>query len=473
VPDATNGVCSHDDLAPVIRQTTPLDGWTPPRRRLPGRRLRKFSFLLLVPLLFGSLATPTPSLVRPVGADELADAQARRDALSKQLRDQRNQVNQIAALQSEVSQEIKATKTQLSGINADLVAVRTSINKMVVQIDVVRQQYFGLVAQLQLLDNQLKKVQAQEARKRSDLGQRMALLGDRIRTAYDTDRTTLLETFLSGGSFTDVIAEVSYINDFAEQDKLLAEQIVHDQATLAMIHATVDSTRVQTDSLRAATVEQKAKLDKQLIELKSAQVELKALERRTAEALRIQKQAYAKLLANKKNLAKAIAATTAAKMALASKISDLISKQYAQGNIPSQYSGTLRWPMKGTETQPFGCTGFAWEPPFGSCAHFHQGIDIVAPSGTAVRASGNGRVAYCGWNYADGADPAWIVIIAHSSELDTWYAHMKPTCPVKTGGVVKAGQVIGYEGNTGHSTGAHLHWAVRFNGNFVNPRLFT
>ena len=93
--------------------------------------------------------------------------------------------------------------------------------------------------------------------------------------------------------------------------------------------------------------------------------------------------------------------------------------------------------MAGTVTQDFGCTGFVWEPPLGTCAHFHQGIDIVA----AVRHAGparpaTGKVVYCGWNYADGADPAWIVIIAHSQSLETWYAHMQPNCPVGAGGGV-------------------------------------
>ena len=109
----------------------------------------------------------------------------------------------------------------------------------------------------------------------------------------------------------------------------------------------------------------------------------------------------------------------------------------------------------------------------GNCAHWHNGIDIVAPYGTAVHASGNGKVVYVGWNYADGADPAWIVIIAHSSSLTTWYAHMQSRYVVRAGQVVHAGQTIGYEGNTGHSTGAHLHWMVEFDGNFVNPKLFT
>src|SRR5450759_3480431 len=166
-------------------------------------------------------------------------------------------------------------------------------------------------------------------------------------------------------------------------------------------------------------------------------------------------------------------AAAAAKKKLQRKIDSLVAQQFNNGNIPSQYNGTLRWPMSGSVTQDFGCTGFSWEPPFGNCAHYHQGIDIVAPYGTAVHASGAGRVVYCGWNYADGADPAWIVIIAHSSSLTSWYAHMTPSCPVHAGSTVSAGEVIGHEGNTGHSTGAHLHWMIELNGNFANPRLFT
>jgi murein DD-endopeptidase MepM/ murein hydrolase activator NlpD len=305
-----------------------------------------------------------------------------------------------------------------------------------------------------------------------NLRERKALLAERLRQAYDTDRTSMLETFLSAGSFTDVLSQVSYTIDVGEQDKALAEQIVGDQEALASVHQSVVETRTATDELRVATAAQKVKLDAALKELKAAQAELKKLEAATARALAIQKAAYRKLAANKHNLAKAMAITARAKAALARQISNLVAQQYAQGNIPSQYNGTLRWPMVGQVTQDYGCTGFSWEPPLGSCAHFHQGIDIVAPSGTSVKSSGAGKVVYCGWNYADGADPAWIVIIAHSQSLETWYAHLQPSCPVGAGGTVRSGQTIGHEGNTGHSTGAHLHWAVRYNNQFVNPRLF-
>jgi murein DD-endopeptidase MepM/ murein hydrolase activator NlpD len=431
------------------------------------------SLLLLIPLIVGIIG----GSASPVGADELADARARQSALASQLARQKAEVAQINALQEGLSADIASTKRELNGINADLVKVRKSINAMAVKIDLVKKQYVALVVQLQVLDAQLERVEYAEMRKTTQLADRKALLADRLRVAYDTDRTSMLETFLSGSSFTDVLADVSYAIDVGEQDKALAQQIVQDQATLAAIHQTVDSTRVATDQTRVQVAIQREKLSAQLVELKAAQAQLKKLEDATKKALAIQKAAYTKLARNKHNLAKAIAATAAARSALSSKIMDLVAQQYQLGNIPSKYNGTLLWPLKGSITQEFGCTGVIYEPPLGNCSHFHQGIDIVSPNGCGapITASGAGRIAYIGWNYADGSDPAWIVIIAHSSNLATWYAHMKAhTYPkgIGTGSVVKAGQVIGYEDTTGHSTGCHLHWMVQYNGSFVNPRLF-
>ncbi|HSG84996.1 MAG TPA: M23 family metallopeptidase, partial [Candidatus Limnocylindrales bacterium] len=131
--------------------------------------------------------------------------------------------------------------------------------------------------------------------------------------------------------------------------------------------------------------------------------------------------------------------------------------------------------MAGRVTQEFGCTGFSWEPPLGSCAHFHKGIDIAAPMYTPVKAAGDGVVVFAGANPYDPVPKAWIVIIAHSETLISWYAHLdnaaKPPT-VRAGESVKQGEVIGYNGMTGRTTGPHLHWMIERNGNWVNPRLF-
>jgi len=437
-----------------------------------GHRRRFFTALLIVPFLFGVLAVPAVA-PGPVQGDELSDAQAQQKALERKISDQKALIASINSSQAQLDGQIAQTRTELEGISQDLSATRKRVNALAAEIGQVKKVYQSLVYNLQDLDHQLGNIEGQEATKKEELRTRKAELAGRVRDAYEAERTSLLETFLSGASFTDMLAEMSTQLDAAEQDRALALQIAQDRETLLALHATVEATRTETNGLRQETAVQKQKLDRRVAELRQQTARLRRLEKAAKEALAAQKAHYARLVANKAKLRASLAATAAARRALQRKIDKLVAAAANHGNIPSQYNGSLIWPMTGTVSQDFGCTGFSWEPPYGSCAHFHSGIDIVNDYGTPVRASGAGRVVYCGWNYADGADPAWIVIIAHSSALTTWYAHMVSSCPARTGSWVTRGQVIGHEGNTGHSTGAHLHWMVQLNGTFSNPRLFT
>ena len=443
-----------------------------PRSR-PGRRSHLLLAILSIPLLVGLFAAPAANAPTAVQADELSDAQAQQRALQRKIADQKQLIAQLNSSQANLAGAIAQTRDQLMGITDDLAATQRRVSNLIDDIDVVKATYQSLVSQLADLDLQVQRIEGQENAKKEELGVRKAQLADRVREAYEAERTSMLETFLSGANFTDMLAEMSSQLDAADQDKALAAQVSEDRATLLSLHETVVEARAATNTIRQETAVQKQKLDQRLKELKAAQAHLKALERQAEAALRAERAQYARMAADEKRMRQTLAATAAAKRQLQHKINRLVARQYNQGNIPSQYNGTLRWPMGGVVTQDFGCTGVVYEPPMGNCAHWHNGIDIVAPYGTPVHASGAGRVVYVGWNYADGADPAWIVIIAHSQGLSTWYAHMQSRYKVRAGQRVSQGQVIGYEGNTGHSTGAHLHWMVEFNGNFVNPKLFT
>ena len=452
-----------------------MSGWAtgagskPQRGRL-GRRLG--SVLLLLPLLLGSIGAPgaAPS----ANGDELSEARARQSRLRKDVAEQRAQVARLQRLQAGLAANIQDTASEIRELNADAGALSKKITRITTQIAEVQSEYDALVYQVGLLDAELVDLQTREAAKRAELAERKALLAERVRSAYDSDRTSLLESFLSGGTFTDVLAEMSYFIDVGEQDKALALKIASDQETLAEIHQTVADTRTETNELRQETAAQKRDLDRSRTNLQVAKKKLEALEKKTRAELAKQKATFDAASRNKAEARTALAKAEAAQKRLQSRIAELIRRRSAQGRIPSVYNGSLRWPMHGTVTQGFGCTGFGWEPRVGRCAHFHRGIDVVAPYGSAVRASAPGTVVYVGWNYADGYDPAWIVVIAHSSSLSTWYAHLRSVRPsgIRAGAKVRAGQIIGYEGNTGHSTGAHLHWAVMYRGSFTNPRLF-
>lgn len=112
------------------------------------------------------------------------------------------------------------------------------------------------------------------------------------------------------------------------------------------------------------------------------------------------------------------------------------------------------WPVQGRITSHYGAR-------WGS---FHHGIDIGVPYGTSIRASRSGTVTFAGWRGNYGI----LVIVDHGGGAATWYAHLSRTA-VSSGQWVERGQVLGYVGTTGRSTGPHLHFEVRINGESRNP----
>jgi murein DD-endopeptidase MepM/ murein hydrolase activator NlpD len=100
---------------------------------------------------------------------------------------------------------------------------------------------------------------------------------------------------------------------------------------------------------------------------------------------------------------------------------------------------------------------------------YHSGIDLAAPMGSTIRAAAGGTVIYAGWYSGYGN----MVDIQHADGLVTRYAHMSAYVPeLGYGTAVKAGQVIGLVGETGHATGNHIHFEVRINGEAVDPAPF-
>ena len=442
-------------------------GWsTSPTARF-GRRA---VILLLALSTFGGLFTSStpPSAF----ADELSEAYDQQEALQKLIAKQKASIRTLTANQATLSARISSTKSSLREINANLLSVKTQIVSMVVDVARSQNAVDELNATAGRLDAELAEIEAEAADKQEDLDERMALLASRIREAYDTDRTSMIETFLSGGDFTDVLTEVGYHLEFAEQDKLLADQIAEDRKVLEVLKANVEIAREQTAELRALANESKKALDKQLAELAAARKELARLEAETEKLLRAQQAAYAKLLANKAQAAATLREQQAADRKLEALINRLVQEALARGGIPSQYNGTFQWPMQGRITQEYGCTGFSWEPAYGNCRHFHNGIDIANTMYTKVYAAGAGKVIWAG---RSPYSTSWNVIIAHSAHLVTWYAHLDNRAHppvVKVGQFVAKGQLIAYEGMTGYTTGPHLHWAAQIDGNWANPRLF-
>ena len=133
-------------------------------------------------------------------------------------------------------------------------------------------------------------------------------------------------------------------------------------------------------------------------------------------------------------------------------------------------SGFLLLPYKGTvpRTQGFGPTSYEEEPSYAGYAHFHTGIDYGVPLNTPIYASSGGKVSEAGWDTTGYGNKISIDIAQNATTL---YGHLNSIL-VKVGQIIQPGQLIGYSGSTGHSSGPHLHFGLKVNGTWVDPTDF-
>ncbi len=140
---------------------------------------------------------------------------------------------------------------------------------------------------------------------------------------------------------------------------------------------------------------------------------------------------------------------------------DLNKKKYTLQTIPN--GNPLE--RKFTVSSNFGYR----KNPITKRRQFHRGLDMVVPLGTTIRATADGVVSLA--RNKNIGDYGRVVSISHNFGFSTTFAHMNKVI-VKTGDIIKKNQIIGYSGNSGRSSGAHLHYEVRFGNQVLNPRHF-
>jgi murein DD-endopeptidase MepM/ murein hydrolase activator NlpD len=139
-------------------------------------------------------------------------------------------------------------------------------------------------------------------------------------------------------------------------------------------------------------------------------------------------------------------------------------KDYLRSQKDLYLATPMGFPVQGTVSSPFGNRIH----PVSGNSEFHRGLDISADAGTPIRTTADGVVVFSGWNGGGGN----IVVIAHGHGFSTYYAHNRKNT-VQVGQSVKRGDVIGYVGSTGSTTGSHVHYEVWHNGKNENPISYT
>jgi murein DD-endopeptidase MepM/ murein hydrolase activator NlpD len=242
----------------------------------------------------------------------------------------------------------------------------------------------------------------------------------------------------------DLVEGKHYLQRVSDKRQDDAKRVTRLKQQLDAQRDSVAQQKQQADDARAAAADEKAQLDALAAQQASARGA-------ADDALQTENAA----------LGDAIAQHDQAEDALEAE-SQRIAAIAQSGDGPAQGDGTFIWPVSGPISSPFG---YRTDPVTGATA-FHGGLDLAVPCGTPIKAAGTGTVLTAGWNSGGYGN---MTLISHGNGMSTLYGHQSSII-VSAGQSVAQGQVIGYVGSTGKSTGCHLHFEVRVNGNPVDPR---
>lgn len=265
------------------------------------------------------------------------------------------------------------------------------------------------------------------------------------------------------------------------KDRMQAMQVMHDSGAVAMITSaqslydllTFSSTLQQVSEKDTEVLEemnqQKAELEAEKQELEQAMAELESAKAALEDK---SDQLSANIQAQDATISKLDADAKAQEQVVEEKqkIADAAEAAYEQWVQQNASSGSgvcaegFIWPLPGAGrvTTEFGADQWV----NGVFSSGHKGLDIAIAGGTPIYAAHNGTVAATTghWSYGN------VVMIDNGDGISTLYAHMQSAAIVSVGQTVTQGQVIGYVGSTGNSSGNHLHFEVRVNGVRQNPR---
>ncbi len=361
-------------------------------------------------------------LVSPAGAaDSVAEAREQRDAARRKRAEIAAQLNALRASDAQLEGAVSTLGDQVRAQQAMADSARQSV-----------QSALAAVAQAE------SRIDATEKRMDSI---RSALVSRAV-SAYVRPQNDSITTVLEARDLGEASRRTALLAQVTDSDRDLIDSLRSAREDLDLEH-------VRAERVRDVAGQRRKQVLTRLSELQEAE----AQQNRLAAALdaRISEyQAEADAVAKQEDGLNALIRQRAVQV-----------PPIVRGAPPpsdGRVSGSgLIWPLRGPVTSPFG---MRW-------GRLHAGIDIGAGSGTPIRSAKAGQVIFAGTMSGYGN----AIIVDHGGGLSTLYAHQS-RLGASDGQSVSQGQVIGYVGSTGRSTGPHLHFETRMNGSPQNPRRF-
>lgn len=391
-------------------------------------KARRFSFylgLILIGIIGLSFIPLTNAATDSFQAKEkelqqVQEAQSRAESL---LQDLAQDESKVMAELRQLEEELALIQKQLAALEQDLQRTEQTSTEIKKNIAIIS---------------------SRQAQREKELRAIMVRYNERLRQIYMSGGIDLLDLLLETGDPGELAVRLRLFSALLEQDVALYNEAMEKKVALE---------------------EERGRLQRQQARLSQEEKRLAVLRQSTEQHYREVEQAKSQ---RDGQLAQILAQQASQKQALAeyqetaAKITVWLAQRRTPP-LPTDQTGKVRMlqPTSGKITDEFG-----WRiHPIDQVNRFHEGIDIAAPEGTPIKAAAGGRVVLAGWVGGYG----YTVIIEHADNLSTLYAHASLLL-VQVGEIVNSGQTIAAVGNTGLSTGPHLHFEVRRSGQAINPR---
>ncbi len=357
-----------------------------------------------------------------------------------------NKIDSYAAKQ-------KAIQKKIDSLKDDKADAKEKAEELQEQVSVIESKVSLMSDKISALQSEINEKKANITKKENDIKSAKDLLKKRLRAIYIAGASTDILVLLSADDFGDFLEKTDVMKCITTDTKELMTKLQKEIRVINKEKKAVESKKSEADALKQQLVTEQNNLDAKYKESQNA---------------------IAKMQETQNNLEQESAEIQAAKEK-AEKEFDALARQAAQaaknnsssgGSVPSvkidggKYG--FAWPYSGSY---YISSGFGWR-----WGKLHGGLDITGGGayGKPIYAMADGRVILASYYYTYGN----CVMIDHGTyngtSITSLYGHCS-SLVVGNGQSVKKGQVIAYVGSTGHSTGPHLHFEIRANGNRVNP----
>jgi murein DD-endopeptidase MepM/ murein hydrolase activator NlpD len=347
---------------------------------------------------------------------------------------------------AQIQKRIDATRSRIAPLKGRERVLTTDITAYSQRIGVLQQRQNVIQSDLDVKREALARTQerlrterARLARLKVRLARSRQILAVRLREIYKAGEPDVVTVILQSDGFADLLENTEFIRRINQQDTRIIRSVRDSRNEAHRIAKRLAKLETRQQALTAAVLARRNQVAGVRLRLDG----VRAGKRARLADVKAQRQSLQEDLASLEKEQSKIEAA-------------LRKAQGLPGAQPIRRgSGNFIWPVNGPISGSFG----EQRP-----GHIHAGIDIVAPSGTPIRAAGTGKVVLLGWTGGYGN----YTCIDHGGGLSTCYGHQSGYA-TSNGASVRQGQVIGYVGSTGHSTGPHLHFEVRVNGTPVSP----